>query len=83
MKAILIIFLAFALHANAQSSGKTLFENKCSMCHGKDGARGWFGAKNLRKSSLTDAEYFTIISNGKKVMPTWKTKLDAGQINTI
>jgi cytochrome c6 len=63
--------------------GKHLFRKKCAFCHGKSGTKGLFGAKNLQKSILTDQEYFSTISNGKNVMPSWKNKLTEDQINQI
>jgi cytochrome c6 len=87
MKSKIIILLFFvSLQASAQkdrTSGKAIFESKCAWCHGKDGAKGMLGAKNLRKSTLADADYFAIISNGKNVMPTWKKRLSGEQITLI
>lgn len=63
--------------------GRQLFESKCKRCHGKDGAKGWFGAKNLQLSVLNDAMLFQTISEGKSAMPPWKKKLTAAEIKTI
>ncbi len=65
------------------STGKLLFEKHCSKCHGLDGAKGRFGAKNLQKSILTDEQYLSIIQKGKGIMPSWKKKLTSGQISDI
>eukprot|EP01132_Coremiostelium_polycephalum_P017087 gene17087-20494_t len=47
--------------------GKALFENKCIRCHGKDGTKGMFGAKNLQESRLANDVLLRIISDGKSV----------------
>lgn len=65
------------------SYGQSLFEIHCTKCHGLDGTRGRFGAKNLQKSTLTDDQYFTIIQKGKGIMPAWEKKLSALQITAI
>ncbi|PZR21379.1 MAG: hypothetical protein DI535_28420 [Citrobacter freundii] len=64
-------------------TGEALYLKYCTPCHGDDGTKGKFGAKNLRKSILADAELFTVISNGRKWMPSWKKKLDPDQITAV
>jgi cytochrome c6 len=61
-KTILFFLLStcMSLNASAQNStsaigGKAIFENNCVRCHGNDGAKGAFGAKNLRKSQMDHA----------------------------
>lgn len=86
MRKIMLLLLVAALKMGAQNdvqNGKGTFENRCAWCHGKDGARGRFGAKNLRQSTLTDLGYFTIIANGKNGMPTWKKRLNSEQIKGV
>jgi mono/diheme cytochrome c family protein len=68
---------------NIVSSGKILFEQNCAKCHGIDGTKGKFGAKNLQKSILTDEQYFRIIQKGKGIMPSWEKNLTAEQITDI
>lgn len=84
---ILLLALLLSITAGAQNdngkNGKAIFENKCAWCHGKDGTKGMLGAKNLRKSTLADSDYFAVISNGKNVMPTWKKRLSGEQISLI
>jgi mono/diheme cytochrome c family protein len=82
-----VLFMAF-FSAIAQKqlpplSGKQLFEKKCAKCHGKDGTKGLFGAKNLPASKLTDPELFSIICNGKKIMPSWQKKLSMDEISAV
>ncbi|MGH2665612.1 c-type cytochrome [Flavobacterium sp.] len=88
MKTLLLLMLmvtrgSYSNITEGPGDGKAIFENECSKCHGKDGARGRFGAKNLQKSRLTDAEYLKIISNGKSIMPAWKRRLSGEQINQV
>ena len=68
---------------NSVSSGKVLFEQNCSKCHGIDGTKGKFGAKNLQKSVLTYDQYLRTIRKGKGIMPSWEKKLTAYQITDI
>lgn len=82
---LLLLIMMFTLHANAQrvSPGKILFEKNCTRCHGKNGAKGFLGAKNLQKSTLSEQQMLNIISNGKRIMPSWKDKLSADEIKII
>lgn len=87
MKILLLLLMvsagSYANTGKGPGDGKILFESKCSRCHGKDGARGLFGAKNLQKSKLTDVEYLKIISDGRYAMPSWKKRLSGEQINQL
>ncbi len=65
------------------SYGQSLFETHCTKCHGLDGTRGRYGAKNLQKSILTDEQYLKIIQKGKGMMPSWEKKLNTSQITEI
>lgn len=83
-KHVFIFALVTALASAQQTpSGQQLFETKCARCHGNDGAKGRFGAKNLQLSVLSDAMLFQIISDGKSFMPSWKKKLNEVQIKTV
>jgi cytochrome c6 len=79
----LITLNTIAQQSNSSPSGKELFVRKCSKCHGQDGTKGFFGAKNLRTSKMTESELIAIISTGKKVMPSWKNRLTDGQIKLV
>jgi mono/diheme cytochrome c family protein len=68
---------------NLVSPGKALFEQHCSKCHGNEGSKGRFGAKNLQQSSLTNEQYFRVIQKGKGIMPSWEKKLSPDQIFDI
>ncbi|PYF75873.1 c-type cytochrome [Pedobacter nutrimenti] len=81
----LLFMLMLSASATGQTntnvlSGKALFENKCIRCHGKDGTKGMFGAKNLQESRLANDILLRIISDGKGIMPSWKKKLSAEQL---
>lgn len=65
------------------TSGKKIFETNCARCHGNDGTKGKWGAKNLKKTSLSDSELQRIISNGKRVMPAWKNELSDKEIESV
>jgi cytochrome c6 len=57
------------------NKGKEIFESKCVKCHGADGTKGKWGAKNLQVSKLSDSDMKTIITNGKRIMPAWGQRL--------
>ena len=65
------------------SPGELLFEKHCSACHGLDGTKGRFGARNLQKSVLSDKQYQRIIVKGKGIMPSWDKKLAPNEIIEI
>jgi cytochrome c6 len=80
----LTAFFSFAPQkARSVRTGKELFERHCKQCHGKDGTRGLFGAKNLQTSLLADDALYITIAKGRKVMPSWEKKLDSGQLNLV
>ena len=79
---ILGVITGFVLH-NQQVSGREVFDNNCSKCHGKEGAKKAFGVKSLQKSQLTTAQNVEIITNGKGKMPSWKGVLTTEQINQV
>jgi cytochrome c6 len=86
----IIICLAFMTVLSLQSfvqyqpvEGETLFRKNCARCHGADGTRGLFGAKNLKTSSLPDEAIALQIKNGKGFMPPFKKKLAADEIAKV
>lgn len=74
---------AFIPKEQVYDGGKELYEKKCARCHGKDGTKGLFGARNLQISKLDDAGYIRIITEGRNIMPSWNRKLNEGQINLV
>jgi cytochrome c6 len=88
LSCLLCSFLFITLTAFTQSppsspNGKELFERKCITCHGKDGTKGFLGAKNLQRSILTDTEIVSMITKGKRIMPSWEKKLSPQQISDV
>jgi mono/diheme cytochrome c family protein len=86
---LLAVSLAAAPFALAADDGKTLYDSKCAMCHGKDGV-----AKSMAKGSanLNDPKWqeansvdaiAKTITDGKGKMPAEKDKLTADQIKAI
>lgn len=67
----------------SSDEGKQLYEHHCARCHGNDGTRGLFGAKNLQKSGLSDSSIIQQISNGKRIMPPFRKRISADQIYAI
>ncbi|NQX90617.1 MAG: cytochrome c, partial [Flavobacteriales bacterium] len=57
-----------------------LYDQKCGICHGRDGKLMVGGAPDLTKSSLSLAERITLITNGKGTMPPQKDILSQEQI---
>src|SRR6188474_2973029 len=84
---LIAAFLSTTSVAMSQSpslgNGQALFERNCAKCHGKDGTKGRFGAKNLQITPLSDSEMIHIISKGKRVMPSWEHKLAKEEIHAL
>lgn len=64
-------------------TGKALFGHNCSRCHGNDGTKGFFGAKNLQISRLSDSAITVQILNGKKFMPSFRKRLSPDEIQSL
>ena len=76
---ILITFLGCILCSFTTSntpSGETLYLKHCKKCHGIDGTKGAFKAKDLTQSNMPDSTIFRLVRNGKKKMPSYKKKMD-------
>src|SRR5688572_16345867 len=87
-KYYILIFLSYlfclaAAQKKSGSSGKEIFENKCARCHGDDGTKGRWGAKNLQKSRLDNEELIRIVSKGKNLMPSWEKRLSKEELNNV
>ncbi|TPD67271.1 c-type cytochrome [Flavobacterium microcysteis] len=68
---------------NTSENGKAIFEHKCQRCHGSDGTKGLFGAKNLQISRLENTELVSVISKGRRGMPRWERKLSSTEIESV
>ena len=64
-------------------SGKSLFIQYCSACHGNDGRKGLNGAKDLSKSNREVNKIIKRISKGKGNMPSFKETLTDQQMIDI
>lgn len=76
----LFICLVTAGFRNSNDAGQKLYEQHCTRCHGNDGTKGSFGAKNLRQSILPDAAIIRQIERGKGFMPPFRRKLTADEM---
>ncbi len=81
--ALAIVVLASASLARADDSA-ALFQQKCAVCHGKDGKGSptglKMGAKDLTTLKLSEADLVKDITNGTGKMPAFKGKLTDPQI---
>jgi cytochrome c6 len=78
-----ISFAAITQRNETEKTGKEIFESNCVRCHGTDGTKGKWGAKNLKLSTLSDNEMLTVISDGKRVMPAWSHSLTRREIELV
>jgi len=82
----IILFSSFSNFSARQADiykGKKVFESKCAKCHGTDGTKGKWGAKNLQVSRLGDPEMRTIITKGKRIMPAWGQRLTDDEMISV
>jgi sulfite oxidase len=63
------------------ASGQKLFATHCASCHGLKG-EGLIGPV-LRGRALTDATFFSSVTNGKRLMPAFKDRLSSEQMSSI
>lgn len=64
-------------------AGKDIFSKNCTRCHGMDGTKGKWGAKNLQQSTLSDVDMVRIITQGRGIMPSWKNSLTNEEIESV
>jgi cytochrome c6 len=88
MLALIALVIALSPAAFAED-GKTLYDAKCALCHGKDGV-----AKSVAKGSknFNDPEFqktatvdtiVKMMTDGKNKMPSFKGKLSAEQMKMV
>ena len=73
------------------SAGAGLYRSNCAICHGGDGSGNTALGKKHKVRDLkspevqkaTDAEWFDLISKGKKPMPAFAGRLKDDQIHQI
>ena len=62
---------------------KKLYDVKCALCHGYDGAQQFAGAKDLTRSQLPKNEVVLRIAEGKGSMPPHKEILSEEQLDAL
>jgi cytochrome c6 len=73
----------------AAAEGKTLYDTKCSQCHGKDGVAKppGKGSKNFNdpafQTAWSEDAIAKITTDGKGKMPGYRSKLSAEQIKAV
>jgi mono/diheme cytochrome c family protein len=82
-----------APNAAAVARGKTVFQQKCSVCHydNSDQKKIGPGLKGLSKrgtfsvngNKITDESLKAWIENGDQLMPPFKDVLEAGQVKDV
>ena len=78
-----------ATYAAAAEDGKALYEQKCAICHGKDGVAkpAGKGSRNFNDAAFQKAatveSIAKITAEGKDKMPGYKSKLSDEQIKAI
>jgi mono/diheme cytochrome c family protein len=75
------------------TKGKKIYENNCLICHGEHGkGDGLLGASlKPRPTDLTspetrgksDRDLWTVIHEGRGVMPAWKTRLNEQDMQNV
>jgi len=84
---VVVLVTACRLPAMAQEQdsvrGQQLFMDNCTRCHGKNGSKGFLGAKDLTKSSRSPEGLKKIILQGKGFMPSWKKRLTMSEIDLV
>lgn len=69
--------------ADPKELGASVYRSKCQPCHGADGAQGIGGAKDLGASVLSLDEKILVITNGRGVMPGYKSTLSTEEIKAV
>jgi len=70
---------SFATSSEMLEQGKTIYAQNCITCHGPDGKGVVPGAPDFtdieRVASRTPSELFTVVTEGRGVMPSWQGRL--------
>ncbi|SRR6266496_1657517 len=87
-----IMFAGLTLPLRAEDSpGVALFRSNCAICHGGDASGNTALGRKYKVRDLkspeaqkaTDAEWFELISKGKKPMPGFADRLKDDQIHEV
>jgi mono/diheme cytochrome c family protein len=94
--ALMLIFIvssgSSSLAAAAPAGGQDVYLDKCSVCHGQDGAGNTAKGRKLKVQSvsspevkkLSEAEMITIVANGKgKDMDGFQKELGADTVKQV
>jgi mono/diheme cytochrome c family protein len=86
---LVVAAAAAATPSSAADDGKTLYETKCALCHGKSGVAkpAGKGSRNFddpafQASSTIDA-IVEVVSKGKAKMPAYRSTLTPAQIQAV
>jgi cytochrome c6 len=88
MLALIALVLALAPAAFAED-GKTIYDAKCALCHGKDGVAKSVakGSKNFNdpefQGAWTDESIVKIAAEGKGKMPGYRSRLSPEQLRAV
>lgn len=64
-------------------TGKEVFGERCTSCHGADGKLGFGGAKDLTISAKSLPEIINQVTNGKGAMAPYKNILSVEEIDSV
>jgi cytochrome c6 len=67
----------------AAADGKTVFEGKCTVCHGSDGKKGLMGAADLTGSTISHEAIISLVKNGKGAMTAFGGQLNEAEIDAV
>ncbi|MDX2359169.1 MAG: cytochrome c [Crocinitomicaceae bacterium] len=71
-----------SLEAGEHLSGEDFFIQRCTVCHGNDGAAQTSNANDLSVSSMNTMEIQSIIENGKNGMPPFSPYIESDSTMT-
>lgn len=77
------VFLLSAGDPDTTANGKALYEKHCNKCHGANGDKGFFGAKDLHKSILDDEAITSQVLKGKRFMPSFRKRMTPEEIQQV
>ena len=83
---ILLLLVTTIVMAGDPIKGRSLYENRCSGCHGMEGTPQVAGIPNFKMGEglmKPDQHLLTFIQNGKGVMPGFKGVISDAEIRDI
>lgn len=72
-----------SVSSDKKIDGKKIYSRYCVSCHGMYGNMGTSGAFDLTKSELNVSEKVQVITNGRKLMTSFKSTLSAEEIKAV